>query len=96
MEWGRPRADRIDRVQVDVDGQAVAISWASRQLLVDLLRADGFQTEVEAFEDAGTSRPVVLTDIGRAAAASAIIALGDGREVPADLVALRSALAGNE
>ncbi len=52
---------RLDRVQVDVAGNVVEITWAERDwLLKRVYRVAGFETIVAKFEAVGASRPVEL------------------------------------
>jgi hypothetical protein len=54
---------RLDRVQVDVVGELVEISWTERDTLLDQLQADDeSDTIIDAFEAVGASRPVELDD----------------------------------
>ena len=56
-------ASRLDRVQVDVAGEIVEISWDERDTLLERLeRIAGCETIVETFEAVGASRPVQLDD----------------------------------
>jgi hypothetical protein len=56
-------ARRLDRVQVDVAGEIVEISWGERDKLLGKLRVlDGCETIVQNFEAVGASRPVELDD----------------------------------
>jgi hypothetical protein len=53
--------DRLDRVQVDVEGQIVEITWHERDTLLHNLRdTAGCETIIERFWAAGASRPVEL------------------------------------
>jgi hypothetical protein len=52
---------RLDRVQVDVEGEIVEISWSDRDTLLEgLERVAGCETIVQKFEAVGASRPVQL------------------------------------
>lgn len=56
-------ASRLDRVQVDVAGEIVEITWGERDaLLGKLRRVAGNETIIEKLEGAGASRPVDLDD----------------------------------
>jgi hypothetical protein len=84
---------RLNRVSFATPHGLVEISWASRQLLIDLLREEGFEKEVAAIEAVGVSVPVVLEEpIGRDGTASVITGASDTRALPVDLLALRDAL----
>ena len=52
---------RLDRVQVDVAGNVVEITWAERDWLLNKINAvSGFESIVAKFEAVGASRPVKL------------------------------------
>ena len=52
-------ASRLDRVQVDVAGEIVEISWDERDALLEKLETvAGCDTIVKKFEAVGASRPV--------------------------------------
>lgn len=54
-------ASRRDRVQVNVEGEIVKITWQERATLLDKLRTvAGCETIVQKFEAVGASRPVEL------------------------------------
>jgi hypothetical protein len=54
---------RLDRVEVNVAGEIVDITWDERDQLLGKLRIlDGSETIVHNFEAVGASRPVELTD----------------------------------
>jgi hypothetical protein len=54
---------RLDRVQVDVDGELIEITWAERDTLLGKLRlARGMDSIIDRFEAVGASRPVELGD----------------------------------
>jgi hypothetical protein len=54
---------RLDRVQVDVAGEIVDISWDERDTLLEKLETvAGCDTIVEKFDAVGASRPVHLDD----------------------------------
>jgi hypothetical protein len=85
--------NRLNRVYFATPHGHVEISWASRDLLLELLRADGWAKEVEAIEAVGVSRPVELEEpMGRTGVGSVIVGAARTRELPADLLALREAL----
>jgi hypothetical protein len=54
-------AGRLDRVQVDVAGEIVDITWHERDVLLgELAFVEGMKPVRERFESVGTSRPVEL------------------------------------
>ena len=54
---------RLNRVQVDVAGEIIPITWHERDaLLANLRTVAGCETIVENFEAVGASRPVDLDD----------------------------------
>ena len=56
-------ARRLDRVQVNVAGNAVEITWDERDTLLGKLRVlAGCEAIVQNFEAVGASRPVELDD----------------------------------
>jgi hypothetical protein len=56
-------ASRLDRVQVNVAGDPVEITWDERDTLLRKLRIlTNCETIVENFEAVGASRPVELDD----------------------------------
>jgi hypothetical protein len=56
-------AGRLDRVQVDVSGEIVEISWGERDALLEKLETiAGCDAIVEKFDAVGASRPVQLDD----------------------------------
>src|ERR1019366_2083479 len=60
-------ASRLDRVQVDVAGEIVEISWGERDTLLERITVvAGSETIVGKFEAVGASRPVELDDGERA------------------------------
>jgi hypothetical protein len=55
--------DRLDRVEVNVAGEIVDITWDERDQLLGKLRVlEGSETIVLNFEAVGASRPVELTE----------------------------------
>lgn len=68
----------------------IEISRQSREWLVTLLRGEGWTPEVEAIEAARDARPIELDRVGAKAIFSILVGFA---EVPADLAALRDALA---
>lgn len=54
------QASRLDRVQINVEGEIVEITWDERDTLLDAF--DGSETIIEQFWAVGTSRPVLLND----------------------------------
>jgi hypothetical protein len=64
---------RLQRVQVDVAGDIVAISWDEREaLLKNSRKVAGLETVVQKFEAVGASRPVALDADEREALLSAL------------------------
>ncbi|SRR6266849_10831661 len=56
-------ASRLDRVQVDVAGEIVEITWDERDaLLRKIIPVAGCEAIVEKFEAVGATRPVELED----------------------------------
>jgi hypothetical protein len=56
-------ASRLDRVQVDVAGEIVEITWDERDALLEKLRGvAGSDAVIAKFEAVGASRPVELED----------------------------------
>jgi hypothetical protein len=56
-------ASRLDRVQVDVAGEIIEITWDERDTLLARLRTvAGCETIVQQFEAVGASRPAELND----------------------------------
>jgi hypothetical protein len=56
-------AGRLDRVQVDVSGEIIEISWGERDALLEKLETiAGCDAIVEKFDAVGASRPVQLDD----------------------------------
>jgi hypothetical protein len=54
---------RLDRVQVDVSGEIIEISWGERDALLEKLETiAGCDTIVGKFDAVGASRPVHLDD----------------------------------
>jgi hypothetical protein len=52
---------RLDRVQVDVAGNVVEITWAERDWLLNKIKAvSGFESIVATFEAVGANRPAEL------------------------------------
>src|SRR5688500_14145369 len=69
--------ERLDRVQVRVGDAIVTMPWADREwLLGELRRFESARGIVRAFERAGASRPVELTDAGQEELADVIFRLG--------------------
>lgn len=57
---------RLEHIRIATDrdggGKNVRLPWSSRDVLLEQLRrTEGTEEITEAFEDAGTSRPVTLT-----------------------------------
>jgi hypothetical protein len=70
--YSRPMEDRgIDEVRIELPGGTVSIPWSSRDRLLEQLETRESIADVpdvrDAFEAAGTSRPVRLTDPQRLA-----------------------------
>jgi len=56
-------ASRLDRVQIDVAGNIVEITWDERDALLEKLRGvAGSDAVIAKFEAVGASRPVELED----------------------------------
>jgi hypothetical protein len=83
---------RLDRVQIDVAGRIVEISWGERDALIGKLRLiTGFETIIDKFKAVGASRPVEL-DAGERADLRTVLELWGVRVMPAGLARLLMAL----
>jgi hypothetical protein len=87
-------AGRLDRVQVDVAGEIIVISWHERDVLLEELAwAEGTKSIRVKFEAVGASRPVGLDAEERARLRTALDAWGSDRLQPEGIARLHAALA---
>jgi hypothetical protein len=87
-------AGRLDRVQVDVAGEIITISWDERDVLLEELAfAEGTKPIRERFEAVGASRPVELDREQRERLQAALDAWGSDRLQPEGIARLHAALA---
>ena len=78
---------RLDRVQIDVAGKVVEISWNEREtLLFELRFVAGCETIIEIFKAVGASRPVEL-DAGERSRLRVALRVWERDVVPADGIA---------
>jgi hypothetical protein len=86
-------ASRLDRVQVDVAGEIIGITWDERDVLLEELAfAEGTKPIRERFEAVGASRPVELDAEQRARLRAALDAWGEDRLQPEGIARLHAAL----
>jgi hypothetical protein len=86
---------RLDRVQVDVAGEIIEITWGERDILLEELAwAENTKPIRVKFEAVGASRPVELDDEDRARLRKALDDWGSDRLQPAGIARLHAALAG--
>jgi hypothetical protein len=87
-------ASRLDRVQIDVAGEIITISWNERDVLLEELAfaADTKPIRVK-FEAVGASRPVKLDAEDRARLRTALDEWGSDRLQPEGIARLHWALA---
>jgi len=85
--------ERLDRVQVDLGGEIITISWDERDVLLEELAfAEGTKPIRERFEAVGASRPVELATEDRITLRTALDNWGSDRLQPEGIARLHAAL----
>jgi hypothetical protein len=86
-------ASRLDRVQIDVAGEIITISWDERDVLLEELAfAEGTKSIRERFEAVGASQPVELDALQRARLRVALDDWGEDRLQPEGIARLHATL----
>jgi hypothetical protein len=86
-------ASRLERVQIDVAGEIITISWSERDVLLEELAFAPDTKPIRIkFEAVGASRPVELDDEDQARLRTALDDWGSDRLQPEGLARLHAAL----